>query len=117
MDKSTYVGPYARCYSSKNGEPDNWAHEKIIEATKAERLYYANGEAISKPALFAPNVSYDGQMESWDALEDGGQMELKFAPVADYIGAFNAAFVDEITVLQDYFERVEIVFGVIVTWR
>lgn len=117
MDKSTYIGPYARCYDSKTGEPDNWAHELIIEQTGGERLYYANGESIDKPALFAPNVSYKGEPDFGDSVdEEGGQMEIQLMPVSSYTGAFYDAFKEEVAILEGYFNRVEIVFGVIVTW-
>jgi len=116
MDKSTYIGPYARCYNSKNGSPDHWAHDEIIEKTGGDRLYYANGESIEKPALFAPNVAYDGMPDFGDVFEDGALMAIELMPVSSYNGAFYDAFKSEIAVLEGYFEGVEIVFGVIVTW-
>lgn len=117
MNKHTYIGPYVRCYGAKSGEPDNWAQEEIMDATGAERLYYANGEGMAdSPALFAPNVSYDGATDFLDEVEDGGEMEIPLKSVNYYNNCFALAFREEIEVLRSYFERIEIVFGVIVSW-
>lgn len=113
MDKSTYIGPFAKCIGPKNGGPDRWVCE---EEGFGERLYYANGGGIDSPALFAPNVNYDGKADFTKTVEDGGFLEFRLLPSDVYIQAFLVAFANEIAILRDYFTEVELVFGVIVAW-
>lgn len=116
MNKSTYIGPYVRCYNPCSGDPVAWVIDRI-DRSWSGRLRHANGESIvESPALFAPNVRYDGCPDFFGEFEDGGEMEIPMKSACNYVRRFDDAFKDEIAVLRDYFERIEIIFGVIVTW-
>lgn len=113
MNKEVHIGPYARCTKKKNGEPANW----ITEDFKDEALYYGNGESIEAPALFLPNRSYEGKIKELDQ-PDYWTGEVAFAiNTKEAVAGFEKQFAPEIEILRQHFEKVEIVFGMVVTYR
>lgn len=112
LNPHTYIGPYVRCEDNTTGEPDNWVTERFDD----ERLFYGNGEGFRSPAVFLPNVSYNGEIEELAVNNDWSGEVAFMVDCEESVRKFAKAFWKEIKVLEECFSKVEVVFGKVSTY-